>query len=192
MAGRPDHPGGVSTLPWPTLLVTRPQPQAQDWVARLKAHGAAAEALPLIATAPPQDVGAVHRLWTQLPQTRAVMFVSPAAVQHVFDARPLGAMWPQGTLAAAPGPGTAAVLEALGAAAGLPTSQILRPPNPVYRLFTWALWPVLAPLRATLGRVVPHSHLGWYAFILLLGLRIGLYMLFYSQGWLVLPTKAVP
>ncbi|GGA80232.1 hypothetical protein GCM10011521_18120 [Arenimonas soli] len=62
--------------------------------------------------------------------------------------------------------------------------------NPVYRLFTWALWPVLAPLRATLGRVVPHSHLGWYAFILLLALRIGLYMLFYSQGWLVLPANA--
>jgi len=61
--------------------------------------------------------------------------------------------------------------------------------NPVYRLFTWALWPVLAPLRATLGRVVPHSHLGWYAFIILLALRIGLYMLFYSQGWLVLPAS---
>ncbi|GAB2667388.1 hypothetical protein [Arenimonas aestuarii] len=61
--------------------------------------------------------------------------------------------------------------------------------NPVYRLFTWALWPVLAPLRATLGRVVPHSHLGWYAFIILLALRIGLYMLFYSQGWLVLPAN---
>ena len=44
--------------------------------------------------------------------------------------------------------------------------------NPVYRLFTWALWPVLAPLRATIGRVVPHSHLGWYAFIILLALRI--------------------
>tara|TARA_R110002020_G_scaffold11895_21_gene44302 strand:+ start:545 stop:844 length:300 start_codon:yes stop_codon:yes gene_type:complete len=62
--------------------------------------------------------------------------------------------------------------------------------NPVYRLFTWALWPVLAPLRATIGRVVPHSHLGWYAFIILLALRIGLYMLFYSQGWLVLPANA--
>ena len=62
--------------------------------------------------------------------------------------------------------------------------------NPVYRLFTWALWPVLAPLRATIGRFVPHSHLGWYAFIILLGLRIGLYMLFYSQGWLVLPANA--
>lgn len=146
MAGRPDHPGGVSTLPWPTLLVTRPQPQAQDWVARLKAHGAAAEALPLIATAPPQDVGAVHRLWTQLPQTRAVMFVSPAAVQHVFDARPSGATWPQGTLAAAPGPGTAAVLETLGAAAGLPTSQILRPPNDADQYDSEHLWPVLAPL----------------------------------------------
>ena len=62
--------------------------------------------------------------------------------------------------------------------------------NPVYRLFTWALWPVLAPLRATLGRVVPHSHLGWYALFALLALRVGLYMLFYSQGWLVVPAAA--
>lgn len=61
--------------------------------------------------------------------------------------------------------------------------------NPVYQLFTWALWPVLAPLRATLGRIVPHAHLGWYAFILLLALRFALYMLFYSQGWLVLPAS---
>ena len=62
--------------------------------------------------------------------------------------------------------------------------------NPVYKLFTWALWPVLAPLRATLGRVVPASHLGWYAFALLLALRFALYFLFYGQGWLVLPAAA--
>lgn len=61
--------------------------------------------------------------------------------------------------------------------------------NPVYRLFTWACWPLLAPLRATLGRVVPEAHLGWYALILVLVLRLGLYMLFYGMGWLVLPPK---
>jgi len=146
MAGRPDHPGGVSTLPWPTLLVTRPEPQAQAWVERLRALGAAAEALPLIATAPPQDVGAVHRLWAQLTQTRAVMFVSPAAVQHVFDVRPPAALWPPDTLAAAPGPGTAAVLEALGAAAGLSGSQIVRPPDEADQYDSEHLWPMLAPL----------------------------------------------
>jgi uroporphyrinogen-III synthase len=146
MAGRPDHPGGVSTLPWPTLLVTRPEPQGQAWVERLRAHGAAAEALPLIATAPPEDVGAVHRLWAQLPQTRAVMFVSPAAVHHLFDARPPDAVWPPGTLAAAPGPGTAAVLEAVGAAAGLTASQIVRPPDDADQYDSEHLWPMLAPL----------------------------------------------
>lgn len=61
--------------------------------------------------------------------------------------------------------------------------------NPVYRLFSWALWPVLAPLRATLGRVVPAAHLGGYALFLLLAARVGFYMLFYSQGWLVLPGR---
>lgn len=59
--------------------------------------------------------------------------------------------------------------------------------NPVYRVFTWACWPLLAPLRATLGRAVPEAHLGWYALILVLALRLGLYMLFYRMGWLVLP-----
>lgn len=59
--------------------------------------------------------------------------------------------------------------------------------NPVYRLFTWACWPLLAPLRATIGRWAPHAHLGWYALILVLALRLGLYMLFYGMGWLVLP-----
>lgn len=144
----------MNTLPWPTLLVTRPQPQAQDWVEQLRARGAVAEALPLIVTAPPQDVDAVRRLWTQLPQTRGVMFVSPAAVQHVFDARPSGAIWPQGTLAAAPGPGTAAALEALGTAAGLPASQIVRPPDDADQYDSEHLWPVLAPLDWQDARVV--------------------------------------
>ena len=62
--------------------------------------------------------------------------------------------------------------------------------NPVYWIFTWVCWPLLAPLRATLGRWVPLSHLGWYALILVLGLRLGLYMLFYGMGWLVLPPRA--
>ena len=62
--------------------------------------------------------------------------------------------------------------------------------NPVYKLFTWALWPVLARSGASLGRLVPESHLGWYALILLLMLRLGLYFLFYGQGWLVLPPAA--
>jgi len=61
--------------------------------------------------------------------------------------------------------------------------------NPVYRLFTWACWPLLAPLRATLGRWSPEAHLGWYALILVLALRLGLYMLFYGMGWLVLPAQ---
>lgn len=154
MAGRPAQPCSVNALPCPTLLVTRPQPQAQDWVQRLTAHGAAAEALPLIATAPPRDVGAVHRLWAQLPQIRAVMFVSPAAVQHFFDARPAQVMWPSDTLAAAPGPGTASVLEALGATAGLQASQIVRPPDDADQYDSEHLWPVLAPLNWQGARVV--------------------------------------
>lgn len=56
--------------------------------------------------------------------------------------------------------------------------------NKVYQLFTWVCWPALAPARALLPRAVPDSHIGFYTLFAVLVLRVGLYMLFYSQGWL--------
>jgi hypothetical protein len=62
--------------------------------------------------------------------------------------------------------------------------------NPIYRVMSWVCWPVLRPLRAVLPRAIPDAHLGFYAFFLVLALRIGVYMWFYSQGWLPSVTGA--
>jgi hypothetical protein len=46
------------------------------------------------------------------------------------------------------------------------------------------LAPVLVPTRALLPRMIPDAHIGWWAFALLVLLRVLLYMLAFSQGWL--------
>lgn len=95
-------------------LVTRPADQAGAWVERLRAAGLVAEALPLIDIAPPADPAPVQAAWRQLSDCALVFFVSANAVQHFFALRPFGTAWPAATRAAAPGPGTAAALRALG------------------------------------------------------------------------------
>lgn len=60
--------------------------------------------------------------------------------------------------------------------------------NFVYRFFTRMLTPVLVPTRALLPRFIPDAHVGWWAFALLVLLRVGLYVLAFTQGWL--PTTA--
>jgi uncharacterized protein YggT (Ycf19 family) len=59
--------------------------------------------------------------------------------------------------------------------------------NPAYRIAAWVTAPVLKLTRIITPRFVIDAHIGFLAFFLLLVIRIGLYMLFYSQGWLVLP-----
>ncbi len=60
--------------------------------------------------------------------------------------------------------------------------------NFVYRFFTRVLAPILLPTRALLPRMIPDAHIGWWAFALLLLMRLALYMLAFTQGWL--PTAA--
>lgn len=101
------------------VLVTRPQPQADEWVERLRAAGVDAQALPLLGIAPADDPAPVDAAWAALAGAAApalVVFVSPNAVASFFDRRPMGVAWPAKTLAAAPGPGTAAALVARGVA----------------------------------------------------------------------------
>ena len=107
------------------VLVTRPQAQAAEWVARLQALGVAAAAVPLLGIDGPADVHAVRRAWAGLAQHRAVMFVSPNAVERFFAAATdSGApAWPAGVLAAGTGPGTQAAL----LQAGVPPAQVLCP-----------------------------------------------------------------
>lgn len=96
------------------VLVTRPAGQAGAWVQLLQEAGLQAEALPLIAIAPAADRAALEAAWASLADAALVVFVSPNAVSCFFDGRPEGAVWPAGTTAASPGPGTTRELRALG------------------------------------------------------------------------------
>lgn len=120
-----------------TVVVTRPQPQADDWVARLQALGQPALALPLMRIERMEAFdAAVVRAWAELAQHRLVMFVSPNAVLAFFAGRPAGAPWPDSTLAGATGPGTVAAL----LAQGVPADGIVSPPRDAARFDAEALW----------------------------------------------------
>lgn len=121
-----------------TLLVTRPQPQADEWVHALRAHGVDAQALPLLRIEPAADPAAAAA-WAALCAFRLLMFVSPGCVKSFFALRPPASAWPAGTLAAAPGPGTARALRAHG----VPEGAIVEPPADAPQFDSEALWPLL-------------------------------------------------
>ncbi len=125
------------------LLVTRPQPQADEWAARLAARGVDALALPLIEIAGPADPAAVAAAWDALGTVDLAVFVSPNAAARFFAVRPASRAWPAATLAAAPGPGTARALEALGVG----RDAIVEPPPDAAQFDSDSLWPVLAARR---------------------------------------------
>lgn len=127
-------------------LVTRPEPQATIWAHALQEAGVAAQALPLIAITAPANSAPVMQLWRDLASYRALMFVSPAAVDWFMRLRPEGAVWPANTLAAAPGPGTAKQLLSCAASSGLQGEQIISPAADAPQFDSETLWPLLAPL----------------------------------------------
>jgi uroporphyrinogen-III synthase len=106
-----------------TVLVTRPAAQADEWVARLRAQGVDARALPLIAIEPVSDAAPLHAAWQSLQACALAMFVSPNAVTGFFAARPTRAAWPEALRAGATGPGS---VEAL-VAAGVPRGRCVAP-----------------------------------------------------------------
>ena len=127
-------------------IVTRPAAQAADWVrdlgAALEARGerdVEVVALPLIAIHALADATPLHRAWAELGGQALVFFVSANAVTHFFAARPPGQAWPAGTLAAAPGPGTAALLRE----AGVPAAQIVAPAPDAPTFDSEQLWSLL-------------------------------------------------
>lgn len=129
----------------PRIIVTRPQPQADTWVADLQGCGIDAAALPLIAIGPPLDPLLVQQARDELAALRMLVFVSPAAVAGFFDAagdawRSPG--WPAGTLAAAPGPGTAQALRNRG----VPPTAIVEPAADAGQFDSESLWAALAAL----------------------------------------------
>jgi uroporphyrinogen-III synthase len=128
------------------LLVTRPEPQASAWARQLCDLGIDALALPLIAITGPADPAPVQALWRQLAQARLLMFVSPSAVEWFFRLRPADAIWPPGTLAAAPGPGTARAVAQWAALAGLALDPVISPSEDAAQFDSETLWPLLQPL----------------------------------------------
>ena len=119
------------------LIVTRPQPQAAQWVLSLQQAGVDAVACPLIEIAPPDDPQGVLQAQYALQTAQAVMCVSAQAVHHLLQ----GQRVPAHTRFWAPGPGTAKAL----LAAGVHASQIDSPPPSATEFDSDALWPVVAP-----------------------------------------------
>ena len=124
----------------PVLLVTRPAHEAGVWLQALHAAGwTAAQALPLIDIAAATDQAALQQARLQAAGCDALMFVSAQAVRGFF-----GPDAPLAALAArcwAPGPGTAAALQA----AGVPLGQIDQPPSHAAQFDSEALWAVVQP-----------------------------------------------
>lgn len=139
---RPDAP-----LHAVRVIVTRPQPQAAQWVAQLAALGQPAAALPLLGIADAPDAAAVSAAWRQLPACALAMFVSPSAVERFAAHRPPGPAWPAGVLAGSTGPGTQAALLAVG----VPAPAIVTPPLAAGRFDSEALWAELVGRRAWPG-----------------------------------------
>jgi len=121
------------------LLVTRPQPQADAWVERLRGAGIDAIALPLLTIDAVVDLDELHTAWRELPRYALVMFVSPNAVSHFFAARPAelaAAGWPPGVRAGATGPGTVQALRL----AGVPSALCVAPRADAEQFDSAALW----------------------------------------------------
>lgn len=124
-------------------IVTRPAAEAAVWQQRLAAAGLEAWSLPLIDVAPPVDAAAVAAEWVRIGERRLVVFVSPSAVRGFFSARPVDASaWPDATLAAAPGPGTAAMLRAMGVA----SARVVEPSVGAASFDSESLWAELQGL----------------------------------------------
>lgn len=125
----------------PCAIVTRPQPEAQQWVAALQQHGIAALALPLITIGPPPDGAALQAARQHVTDYRAIMLVSGNAAQYFFDTNTAIALSGQAfpaikTRVWSPGPGTAQTLQRLG----VPAAHIDRPAHDAVQFDSEALW----------------------------------------------------
>jgi uroporphyrinogen-III synthase len=133
----------------PSLVVTRPEAQALDWVHRLQALGASATALSLLRIVAADDsADAIHQAWATLAERRLVMFVSPNAVAQFFALRPRKLNWPTAitppdgdptptsVLAGATGPGTVSALREHG----VPDHAIAAPGADAASFDAEALW----------------------------------------------------
>ena len=142
------------------VIVTRPEHDADAWVAKLQQRGFNAQALPLIeiaAVSHPADVSALRQARADLGNYTACMFVSGNAVAHFFASVSQDKLAADQSIRAraapdnianaphaalrflAPGPGTVAAL----LAAGVRASQIDAPPPDAAQFDSEALWDVV-------------------------------------------------
>ena len=125
----------------PTVLVTRPSPEAERWVHALHQRAIAAEAVPLIVIEPLGDTPPLTRARAALDDYAAVMFVSPNAVRCFFESNsPLAlqqvARAAMKTRAWSPGPGTTQTLRELG----WPPGRIDQPAADALQFDSESLW----------------------------------------------------
>ncbi len=131
----------------PRVLVTRPAAEATRWTEALRAHGIAAESLPLIEIVPLPDPAPLRAVWQGVPGHAALMFVSANAVQHFMAMRPAG--MPLQAQAWGTGPGTQAAL----LAAGWPAALVRCPAADADKFDSEALWALVqADVLAWPGR----------------------------------------
>ncbi len=124
------------------VLITRPSPEAERWVDRLRVHQIDAEALPLLTIGPVQHPDLVAQLTAARARWQsydALMFVSGnAAAEFLAD----GITYPDHLPDHAPprfwspGPGTARALTQ----AGIPASQIDGPAHDAAQFDSESLW----------------------------------------------------
>lgn len=130
------------------VIVTRPEREALAWMEALAARGWDVQHLPLIKIGAAPDASVLRAAWQQLQDGastyQAVMFVSAAAVQGFWNARPASAPSlfdgrPGETRCWATGPGTRRAL----VTAGVPLGSIDLPPADAGQYDSEALWAVV-------------------------------------------------
>ena len=124
----------------PTLVVTRPQPDAALWVQQLQNAGIAATALPLMEIGPSRSTAAVAAVRTALQQLdsyQALMFVSGNAVRYFFaQLRAQAVPFPRHAQYWSPGPGTSkALLDE-----GIPPTLLIQPAPNAPQFDSESLW----------------------------------------------------
>lgn len=133
----------------PTVVITRPQPEADAWAAAVQRLGWPVVSLPLLCLqAPAQEVQrvALQTVWRELAQHHALMFVSAAAVRYFFEARPVDWIKPPVLPRSwAPGPATAEALKCAWADAGVDTAVVDAPAADALQFDSEALWTQVAP-----------------------------------------------
>jgi uroporphyrinogen-III synthase len=135
----------------PRVIVTRPERDAESWVAALAQRGLQAVALPLIKIEALPVSPALQQAWREIGRYAALMFVSGNAVNAFFASnRPpahaghedaaIDLVANKALRYMAPGPGTVAALRE----AGVPASCIDAPASDAGQFDSEALWAVVA------------------------------------------------